>query len=348
MSLSRNALASLLSSSEPLIIHHWDADGVVSAVTAASFAQGRADFLVPPLTYSPQIDFVRTIARSEKDLILVLDYNATEEFFAALASASGRPVVVVDHHLARYPRVPNLYYYNPAAEGDPEGLWPSTAHVIADAIGFYDPLLIALSIYGDLQDLSPKNRVFRYYMEQIGLDPDADSDIPRECAMQIWGAEAAGDVELLSAIAAELTYGGVDPCQALMSDPRLTNYRIRAEEEVERAVREALSTGRVIGDIGVYNVSLKMRVSGMVTRRLLAASGLPVVVVLTTEAQGKNKIYVRGEISDPRKVVEALRSLGLRASGKSQKDNNVIVVEPGRYEPSVAVGKVVEVVSAAK
>ncbi|MGC9072378.1 MAG: DHH family phosphoesterase [Acidilobus sp.] len=347
MSLSRNSLASLIASSEPLIIHHWDADGVASAVTAASFAQGRADFVVPPLTYTPSVDFVRHVVTrsSDKDLILVLDYNASSEFLAALASASGKPVVVVDHHLASYPRIANLYYYNPAAEGDPEGLWPSAAHLLADAIGFYDPLLIAMSIYGDLQDSSQMNRVFRYYMEQIGLDPVADAGIPRGCAMQVWGAEAASDLELLAGLPVELTYGAVDPCQALLSDPRLSNHRMRAEEEVERAVKEALATEARRGRAVVYTVSLRMRVTGMVTRRLLAASGLPVVIVLAREGQGKSKIYVRGEIGDPTKLVAILRGSGLRASGKRQPYNDIVVVDVGHVRDESAVERVVEAVN---
>ena len=348
MSLSRNSLASLLSSSEPLIVHHWDADGVVSAVTTASFASGRADFMVPPLTYSPPMSFIDEVARraAPKDLIVVADYNVSGEFLAALVSRVKRPVVVVDHHVATYPRLPNLYYYNPAAEGDPDGIWPSTAHVIADALGFYDPLLIATSIYGDLDEEAPRNPVFRYYMDQVGLDPERDANIPRDCALQIWGAEAAGEVEVLSRLAYELTYGGVDPCQAIMSDPRLTTLRMRAEEEVENAVSEAVRGMSRIGKVAVYSVELSLRVSGMVARRLLSRADAPVVALVAREAMtGASKIYIRGDIPDPVMIIKSLRSAGLRASGKSQKGNNVIVIDVGAGSPSEALQKAITLIN---
>ncbi len=344
MSLSRNSLASLLASSEPLIIHHWDADGVVTAVTAASFVSGRADFMVPPLTYTPSAGFLEEAARraAAKDLVVVADYNVGSEFLVALVSKVRRPVVVVDHHVGSYPRIPNLYFYNPAANGDPEGLWPSAAHVLADAIEFFDPLLIATSIYGDLQEEASRNPVFRHYMDQVGLDPEGDVDIPRGCALQLWGGEAAGDVDLLAGLAYELAYGGVDPCQAIMSDPRLTSLRMKAEEEVERAVSEALRGWSRIGRVAVYSVELNMRVSGMVARRLLARSDAPVIVLLTREAPtGAGKIYVRGDIGDTMKVIRGLREAGLRASGKSQRGNNVVVVDVGSGSPGEALQKVV-------
>ncbi len=349
MSLSRNSLASLLASSEPLIIHHWDADGLAAAVTAASFSHGRADFVVPPFTYTPSREFIAKVAdmASGKDLVVLVDYNISPESLASLVSGTRKPVVVIDHHVSAYPRVPNLYYYNPASQGDPEGLWPSAAHVLADAIGFYDPLLIAMSIYGDLQEEAPRNRVFRYYMEQIGLDPDQDVEIPRSCAMQVWGAEAAGDAELLGSLAYELAYGGVDPCQAIMSDPRLTNHRLRAEEEVERAFREAVGKGSRRGKAGVYNVILKMRVAGAVARRLAAATDLPVVILVARESEaGPSKIYVRGDISDPLRVIRELRGVGLRAAGKSQRGNNVVVVDIGHGDVKAALEKVVDVINA--
>jgi hypothetical protein len=63
LSLSRNALASLIASSEPLIVAHWDADGIASAVTAADFVSGRADFVIPPFTYRPSRDFLELISQ---------------------------------------------------------------------------------------------------------------------------------------------------------------------------------------------------------------------------------------------------------------------------------------------
>jgi single-stranded DNA-specific DHH superfamily exonuclease len=349
LSLSRNALASLIASSEPLIVAHWDADGIASAVTAAGFVSGRADFVIPPFTYRPSRDFLELIARraEAKDLVLVLDYNVSPEVLVSMAASARKPIVVVDHHIASYPRVPNVYYYNPAAEGDPEGLWPSAAHVLADALGFYDPLLIAMSIYGDLRDGAPRNRVFRYYMEQVGLDPEADLGLLAQCSDQVWGAEAVGDLSALEGLPYELAYGGVDPCQALMSDPRLTNDRLRAEEEVDRAVREAMASRRAEGRAGVYVVSLRARVAGEVARRVKRSSGDPVIVLVAREeTMGSTKIYVRGDELNVAKVMKALEGQGIRASGKDQAGNRVLVIDVGQGPHERALQALIEAINA--
>mgnify|MGYP001772809364 CR=1 FL=1 len=337
MSLDARSLLRLITNSSPLIVHHWDADGVISAVTVARFVSGRASFLVPNFTYDVDqglLGLVRS-GLADRDLLLVLDYNASPRALAALtsvAAAEGAPVVVLDHHVARYPRVAGLLYYNPAADGDPEGLWPSAAHVAADAIGFYDPLLVAASIYGDLQDEAVGNRVFRKYMEEAGLDPVEDAGLPRDCSMQVWGAEAHRDARLIAGLAYELTYGAADPCQALLSDPRLTNMRLEAEKEVEEAVEgaEVLSEGPV----KVVRVRTRLRVGGMVARRLSRLARGILVAIVEEEGSERARIYVRGsEGFDPLAVYRAL-SPAVHVGAKNQRGNKVVSLEVSRESVS--------------
>ena len=333
MSLDARSLLRLIVNSSPVIVHHWDTDGVVSAVTVARFVSGPASFIVPNFTYEADhglLNLVRS-ALVDRDVLLVLDYNASPRALAALtsvAASEGVPVVVLDHHVARYPRMAGLLYYNPAADGDPEGLWPSAAHVAADAIGFYDPLLVAASIYGDLQDEAVGNRVFRKYMEEAGLDPVEDAGLPRDCSMQVWGAEAHADAKLIAGLAYELAYGAADPCQALLSDPRLTNMRLEAEREVEEAVRSAEAVSE--GPVRVVRVRTRLRVGGTVARRLSRLAQGVVVAVVEEEGSERVRIYVRGgEGFDPMAVYRAL-SPAVHVGAKNQRGNKVVSLEVSR------------------
>lgn len=352
MSLSRNSLASLLADVEPLIIHHWDADGIASAVTVAQFVGPGAIFVVPPFTYRPPRDFVEQVSKlaANKDVVLVLDYNAPPEVYASLVTAiGGRPVVAVDHHTTTYPRVPNFYYYNPAAEGDPNGLWPSAAHVIADALGFYDPMLVAMSIYGDLWDDSVNNRVYRAYMEEVGLDVKEDSELIRNCAMQIWAAEAAKLKDVIDGLAYSLAYGGADPCEAILSDPRMTNAREAVEEELSRARSAASRKEELNGRVLAFGVTTKYKITGMLARQLARENAGKIVVVYSVEEGATGRIYVRG-LAQAKPLIEELRSKGLNVGGKSQRSNNVVSLEvqPGDLEQAVdlvikSIGKLADV-----
>ncbi len=334
MSLSRNSLASLLSSSTPLIVHHWDADGVFAAVTAAQFTGPGASFLVPPFTYEPDQKFMNRLLAlaADKDIVLVLDYSAPQHVLAAMVSAVGnKPVVVVDHHMTSYPRISRLLYYNPAMNGDPEGLWPSAAHVVAEALGFYDPMLVAASIYGDLLEEAPNNRVFRAYMKELGMDPEADLSMIRDCAMQVWGAEANMELDVLEGLAYSLTYGAVDPCEALMSDPRLTNMRLMAEDEVRRLIDRALSEAEVRGGVMVARARTRLRIGGMVARELRRKAKEDIVVLsLLEDAVGLGRIYVRGSRFSPRALAEGLRSKWRSVGAKEEPGNMVVSLQvPG-------------------
>ncbi|MFP3231354.1 MAG: DHH family phosphoesterase [Acidilobus sp.] len=342
MSLNRNSLAALLAGGEPLVIHHWDADGVTSAVTIAQFVGRGVSFLVPPFTYRPKADFMNVVAglSADKDLVLVVDYNVQPEVYASIvAAAAGKPVVVIDHHVSAYPRVANFYYYNPAAEGDPMGLWPSAAHVIADALGFYDPMLIAVSIYGDLWEEALNNRVYRAYMNELGLDVERDSGLIRECAMQLWASEAARLTDVIGGLAYSLAYGGVDPCQAILSDPRMTNAREAVEADMKRAINDAERGEALGGRVMIYGIKASYRVTGMIARQLARQNPGKAVVVYSLEG-GVGKVYVRG-LRDSRPLIERLRSKGLSAGGKSQLGNNVISLEVPQESLDVTVKEVI-------
>lgn len=341
-SVGKNAVASLLSQSQPLVIHHWDADGIASAVTVAQFVGPGVTFVMPPFTYRPSREFLDRVrlASSGKDLILIVDYNVAPEVMASIVSvARGRPVLVVDHHTAEYPKVPGLYYYNPAAAGDRQGLWPSAAHVLADALGFYDPLMIAMSIYGDLWEKALGNRVYAEYMDEVGMDVRSDSELIRDCVMQIWSAEAMRLAEVLEGLPYSLSYGGLDPCQAILSDPRMTNARVEVEGELRRAYESAARSTALEGRVALFGVRTKYKVTGMLSRRFEDEAGDKVIVVYSLEeGQGVGRIYVRGNFNVA-ELVARLRKRGLSAGGKEQPGNNSVALEvdPSMLESAVKV-----------
>ncbi|MEB3850997.1 MAG: hypothetical protein LRS49_00245, partial [Desulfurococcales archaeon] len=229
--------------SPPLVVMHWDMDGVAAAslVARASGRPGEAGFLTPRFRYAfdkPFLDRARGEARGRR-LLAVVDLAVPGGSVDLLHRYTGRPAVVVDHHTQpEPPRLPSVAYVNPAARGDPAGNWPSAAHVVASLTGVGDPLLVAASIVGDLGPAARANRWYQNYMVRAGLHPVEDYWLPAECASLVDAASAMGRADVLEALAARLA-GAEEPCRLILQDGLLQALRVEAQEELERLLSRA-------------------------------------------------------------------------------------------------------------
>ncbi len=351
MQLEDKQLMRLLSNSNPLIIHHWDADGVISATTLANYIGQGIDFESPPFKYNLDKNYLEILSlKSEShDIIIIVDLNLPSKVLAEISSITNKPVISIDHHTTNdIPKSLSIVYYNPAKNGDPEGLWPSAAHVVAILTGIYDPLLISSSIAGDLDNEAKNNRIFKKYMDEIGLDPEKDFDIPKDCAMQIWGAEALGKIDIIKNLPSVLAYGGIDPCAALMRDPVLTTLRNEAEEELNNLINKADTQLEKITDY-FYAVMINGngRLISKISRTL--ASKYPnrlIMVGYLAKSTNDASIYIRTKRNDINfsKISEKIKILGYQVGGKSQINNNVIGVEIKPESLSEAYSNIVEII----
>ncbi|MCE4624215.1 MAG: DHH family phosphoesterase [Caldisphaeraceae archaeon] len=324
----------LISNSSPLIIHHWDCDGVVSAVTIASYIGRRVSFESPPFKYTIDDDYLEMLEYKleDHDVIIVVDLNLSPKYLVLLSYRLGRPVVSIDHHTTKeIPRHPSILYYNPAKDGDPQGIWPSAAHVIATLTGFYDPLLIASSIVGDLGSNAKNNRVYMKYMNEIGLDPIADFNLPNDCSMQIWGAEAMGKIDIIKNLPSSLLYGGLDPCYAILNDPILGNLRYEAEEELKRLVSKAENTLEAAGR-NFYATKLdgNARLVSKVARKVSSDHPNDIIMIgYLARSINRASIYIRTRRIDVNLIdlLKSINNLGYKAGGKFQRGNNVLAVD---------------------
>jgi len=108
-----------------------------------------------------------------------------------------------------------------------------------------------------------------------------------------------------------------------------------------------MASRRAEGRAGVYVVSLRARVAGEVARRVRRSSRDPVIVLVAREENtGSTKIYVRGDELNVAKVMKALEGQGIRASGKDQAGNRVLVIDVGQGPHERALRALIKAVNA--
>ncbi|GAB6147597.1 hypothetical protein [Stetteria hydrogenophila] len=342
-------------SRRPVVATHWDMDGVASAVAVSWILGGEpVGFYIPPFTYRLTGRVLGEVERlaAGADLLVLTDLAYPGRVLDEIQGRVGIPLAVIDHHYqGDPPRRGLVAYYNPASSGDPGGDWPSAAHVIATLAGSEprDPLLLAVSIAGDLGRAALGNRAYRMYMAMAGLDPVEGYRLARDCSLRVGGAAVMGDREALIRVIEAAVYRGVGACEAVMGDGRLAELAARAEAELEELASTASpAEERAGGRLLVYRLEGEGMHASRLARILAGRSpGRVVVVAYTSRRAGQSRVYARlsGSQEPPLAgAAECLKRLGYSAGGKTQPGNNVAAVEVDPWEVEEALEAVVRVV----
>ncbi len=264
--------------SNPLIIHHWDVDGIASAALLQRLYGWR-------LRHIPPIDEYGTNALREAPShteVVFLDYGGVDAIKYYLETHMPAKAVIVDHHRYQCPRNPRLTCCNPVAWGGLEDHYPSTTILLYQALGAGLDLAIlgwlgdqpaAVERVGSATGL-PSNILNRYSEAARTID-SCYIILSRECVEHA--------VELLAS-------RGVD---AVSTDPVLTNARLKADKVVSEASRETRLIGSW-GPIKAYILELDALVTSAIGRKLAAEDPSSIIVLAHwIPGLGKCKLYVR-------------------------------------------------------
>ncbi len=323
----------VLGSKPACIVHHWDMDGVAAAATLSLVSAGVVRYHVPPYTYRVTGEMIEELKNKCRNAgaIAIVDYNLPGGTLDLIWAKLQKTLIVVDHHYQpEPPKKPFILWFNPAANGDPRGFWPSAAHVAASLTGMYKPIVVALSIVGDLRDRARANRIYQKYMVEAGLDHVKDHATMTECVSQVMAADIMGRRDILEHLASRLADPHSDPCSLLLSDGLLSILRVQAEDEFQSLLSEADSNASVIGDIRIYRMEGEGRHVSTLARILSERHPDKIVVVsYYWRPLQRTYIYLRTLRERPR-LVDILgyaRSAGLTSGGKYQPGNNVVGIE---------------------
>ncbi|MCE4614108.1 MAG: hypothetical protein F7B60_01075 [Desulfurococcales archaeon] len=315
------------------IVHHWDADGVASAATLSLVSKTVAGYYVPPYTYRVDGRVIEEIKRrcGKSGAIAIVDYNLPGGSLDLLWAKLQKLIIVIDHHYQLEPPMkPFILWFNPASNGDPRGFWPSAAHVIASLTGMYKPLVVALSIVGDIREKARASRVYQKYMVEAKLDHLKDYSLITECVAQIMAADIMGRRDILEHLASRMGDYDTDPCRILLEDGLLSILRVQVEEEYNSLIQKALENGSDIAGVRLFRLEGKGRHVSAIARKLANIYRNKIIMVsYHWKPLDRTYVYIRTEREEPKLIdlIKYARSEGFTAGGKYQPGNNVVGIE---------------------
>jgi len=326
----------------PVLVYHWDADGLAAATTFMRLYGGDAEEVeLRPPRFVRGFSFRELLAGAEGRPLVVLDMTPRGwQLEEALRVASN--VVVVDHHVVDWSVPEGVSMLNPAAGGDLRGEWPSATWVLARALGSHHPLLTAASIVGDLGRAALGNGVYAMLMREAGLDPEADYWIPESIAENLDSLHRACKYEGLRWYPRLLSYPSVDPAKGALEDVYLVQLRATVEADMEELLarlREAY--GEPCRGVLAARLEGGLLAGGRLSRELLSlakarqppASFAVLAYTARCDCCTVASVYARTwrieEKARLSRVWGTWRRLGLEPGGKIQRGNLVVAVEAG-------------------
>ncbi len=140
------------------MVHHWDTDGIASAAMILRKYNAQVAAMMTPRIgfYSEEAIDTASVPR-DVDYVVFLDYGVSGETYRSIHGKLGKPLVIIDHHLADpWNESGCSIYCNPVAMGlGSEGEWPSTTCLLSKILNAKDRHDVALTALGIIGDLAP-------------------------------------------------------------------------------------------------------------------------------------------------------------------------------------------------
>ncbi len=307
--LSGDALKSL-EGSHPLIIFHWDVDGIASTALLVKYLG------LKPMLYTPKIGFYRLdldeiLGFKGYDSIFIVDFGVDTSSIESLKDEVDSEVYVFDHHLRRESDKITIFPYRDS-DGD---IYPSESIMVSELLGIEPNFLTVLGFVGDLFGKALENKysyVLRGEWNSFGFgyrDLKLFVDLIQSNYVFMDRREVESAVyKLMDSIE--------DPY--ILLENRLWRERYR---EMYRVINKVMSTEvESIDGVRMLELEEKLYITSYVGRYLAEKySGEYVLIGVPELLGGYSQIYLRisGENKlDFHKLIEELNGLGVYAGGK--------------------------------
>ncbi|ACX71932.1 phosphoesterase RecJ domain protein [Methanocaldococcus vulcanius M7] len=284
-----------------LIIHHWDTDGIVSAVLAIK-ALNLEDFIniTPPIgEFRFDNRIWKEIEKAEK--IYVLDLNLPQE-----VENIEKETIFIDHHIQKRIKNPYVKQINPVLDGRD---FPSASFVVSE----YFSLWNYLSALGAVGDIGERAFSIKKVLELLN-----EKDISKEEALKL--------VQLIDSNYIVMERESVEKSVnvILELEPKeLLEYEKwnKNVEMINNAIEDAISNIKVKDNIAFIEFESKFNIISKVARKVVWEMSYDGAIVVNKNFNGKGQIYFRisSNLVDKIKmneIINTLKSKGFNAGGK--------------------------------
>ena len=315
----REGITKLMKSSEKVaIIHHWDTDGIASAVLMSKlFIHKSFSYHIPRIgLYELDAIDIRSIRNYSPDVIMILDYGVGKDVIEELRRELGGRLIVIDHHITN---LKGDLICNPVNIIHNKDGVPSTTWLIRDIFRIERyPTLIALGVAGDYGRYLEKSNLLKIIKDMI-REKNISIDQLIKASLMIDACYRCGDYNGIHHARQILMKYGVEK---VLEDAILKKNLEYINEEIHEILSE-ITEIKIEGPIIVFEVETNNYITSYLGRELAYKYNDRIIVLINyVKRLGISYIYVRSYKYSLNRALMELRRKGLYVGGK----DNVFVV----------------------
>lgn len=295
------------------IIHHWDTDGIASAVLISKYFSSKSfSYYIPRIgLYGLEAINVQDIKAISPDIVMIVDYGITMKVIRELKSELQREVIVIDHHLTD---LRGDLLCNPVCITHDEEACPSTTWLIKELFDAQQyASLIALGVVGDYGRYIEQSNLSDVIKNMIKEDGFSIDQLMRASQL-IDSCYRSGDYAGIHHARDVLKHKGI---RGILEDRILHRNLNYVNKEMEEILLNIEPT-EVKEPLVVFEVETKNYITSYLGRELAYRYKDEVVVMVNyVKSLDLNYIYVRSYKYDLSKALKILKGKGLHVGGKS-------------------------------
>lgn len=291
-----------------LLIHHWDTDGICSAVLLMQRLGTSVENRTPLLgNYYLTEDELNSYSGGY-DYIIVADMALPEENIRRLASSS--QVLIFDHHLQ--PLISGVLHENPISKGESPERFPSASWIVNSFLGNQVNLYAILGMVGDHEERLETYIHFTKILYDFCLQHHMTFKELLAMVYLIDSNYKIGDRKAVME-APRFLLGVRDPQEILRQQAWKKNL-VTLDAEVARWVK---APGEEVKGVCVKRISTKCNIISTVTRKVFWESKKDTVLVNTGFFKNEDQVYVRSA-KNLEVLIRQGKEWGCKCGGKAE------------------------------
>lgn len=290
-----------------LLIHHWDTDGICSAVLLLQ-RLGEQVVNKTPVLGNYFLTEEELAAYSEYEFVVVADMALPEENIRRLAASA--QVFIFDHHLQSL--ISGVTHENPVSRGEPAEKFPSASWIINTFLGNPVNLFSVLGVVGDHEERIEANKEFAGILYSFCLQHQL---MMKELLAMVYLLDSSYKVGNRKAVmdAPRLLLRSSDP-KDILGNVGWKKNLVLLEDEIRRWVEYP---GEEVGGVCVKRMRTKCNIISTVTRKVFWETKQDTVTVNSGFFHDCDQVYVRSN-KNLQALIEQGRTLGCRCGGKAE------------------------------
>lgn len=302
-----------------LILHHWDCDGICSAVLLYKYLKKinnkiKVDFFLPKIGnyFIDDIDR-KSIIKKDPNTLFIVDMALPKDDILRLKKDISC-IHIFDHH--KQDKILEVNHINPFTDNNYSSLdFPSAGWVINDYFNKPQNILSVLGAIGDQEEKVKNNIGVERIIEENGLSFDKCVEITKS----IDSCYVLNDIDGIKDNMVFLINNNDNQIIGLINSDRLLGNREKVVKEINMIVnseQKVLEKEKII----IKEIETDYHIISDITRTLSKKYDSYVIIVINRSSNSMSNIYFRTKINDINlyNVMDLALKKGYKAGGKKE------------------------------